>query len=106
MELDLVILDVVMPRMGAEECLRELEKLRPDLPVIISTGYTSRVALGSLLDSVSVAGFISKPFQLGRLSAVILDALQRRGKAGTVEGVSTSQLGGTLRSPSEDELSH
>lgn len=77
-DIDLVILDVVMPRMGAEEFLRELQGIRPNLPVVISTGYTSGAALGSVLDSASVAGFISKPFQLGRLSAVILEALQSR----------------------------
>ncbi len=74
-KIDLVLLDVVMPRMGASECLAELRKLNNAVRVIISTGYVSSATLSQLLETDGVVGFVSKPFQLTRLSALIAEAL-------------------------------
>ena len=38
-DIDLVILDLVMPDMGGEKAFDRLRELRPELPVIISSGY-------------------------------------------------------------------
>lgn len=38
-ELDLAVLDVVMPQLGGEAVLRRLRELRPRIPVVFATGY-------------------------------------------------------------------
>jgi CheY-like chemotaxis protein len=74
-EIDLVLLDVVMPRMGAVECLAALMALDPSVRAVVSTGYVRSYSLTKLLDSDGVVGFIPKPFQLSRLSRVVSEAL-------------------------------
>jgi len=39
-DIDLVILDLTMPKMGGEACMEALQQLRPDVPVLITSGYS------------------------------------------------------------------
>ena len=43
--IDLVLLDLVMPRMGGRECFQELRKISPGLPVILSSGFVNSEGL-------------------------------------------------------------
>ncbi len=65
-DIGLVILDLMMPRMGGEECLYELVKIDPRVKVIISTGYSldseERRRLGR-----SAKGFVNKPYKVKEL---------------------------------------
>ena len=59
-QLALVITDLVMPEMGGEALMRELAKLRSDLPCLCMTGYSQEeVASLNELDPTNV---IEKPF--------------------------------------------
>ena len=42
-KIDLVLLDLVMPGIGGQKCLSELIKIKPDVKVIITSGYTASV---------------------------------------------------------------
>ena len=58
-----VLLDLSMPRMGGHETLRHLRERRPDLPVIVMSGYTEEELATKLLDGpTGAAGFLQKPF--------------------------------------------
>ncbi|HEX6643935.1 MAG TPA: ATP-binding protein, partial [Gemmatimonadales bacterium] len=75
---DLVLTDVVMPRMSGVELADRLAKIRPDLPVVFMSGYTGT----ELVPGVQAAThFLQKPFAaeslLGRIRAV-LDAAAGR----------------------------
>ncbi len=65
-----VILDLTMPHMDGEQCFRELRHLKPDVKVIISSGYNeyevSRKFIGK-----GLAGFIQKPYRLGELKEAV-----------------------------------
>jgi PAS domain S-box-containing protein len=65
-----VVLDVTMPRMSGEEALHEIRRVRPAVPVIMSSGYSEHQALGRLGDSQQVA-FIRKPYDPADLVALV-----------------------------------
>jgi two-component system cell cycle sensor histidine kinase/response regulator CckA len=62
-EIDLVILDVIMPKMGGRECFYQLKGINPDIKVLIMTGQTTD---GSVEDFIKegAEGVIIKPFDL------------------------------------------
>ena len=64
--LDAVLLDLTMPRMSGDETFREIHKLRPDLPVILVSGYNEQEVTDQFVGR-GIAGFIQKPFQLAEL---------------------------------------
>ena len=76
-EIDLILVDLVMPRMGGRECFRALKELNPDVRAILCTGYGFNIAAQELLDE-GILDFISKPFEPGRLSAVVSRSLTPR----------------------------
>jgi CheY-like chemotaxis protein len=41
----LVLLDLTMPGLGGVETMREIRKIRPDVPVVLSSGYSEGDAL-------------------------------------------------------------
>jgi PAS domain S-box-containing protein len=57
-----VLLDVTMPRMGGEETFAELRRIRPDVRVLLSSGYSEQEAMGRFAGT-GLAGFIEKPFR-------------------------------------------
>jgi two-component system cell cycle sensor histidine kinase/response regulator CckA len=79
-EIDLVILDLVMPRMAGEETFRELRLQRPDVAVILSSGYNDDQARERFHEK-SLAGFLRKPYtsvQLGKEVKRVLKSRRRR----------------------------
>jgi PAS domain S-box-containing protein len=76
-EIDLILVDLVMPRMGGRECFRALKELNPDVRAVLCTGYGFNIAAQELLDE-GILDFISKPFEPGRLSSVVSRSLNPR----------------------------
>jgi PAS domain S-box-containing protein len=60
-EIVLVILDLSMPNMGGEEVLPELRKIRPEVKVVVSSGYSEAETM-TLFQGQRVSGFIQKPY--------------------------------------------
>ncbi|MBU1069260.1 response regulator, partial [Myxococcota bacterium] len=58
----LAVLDVVMPVCDGPGCLRELRRLRPDLPVLFISGYDDDSLKTELAEAST--GFLQKPFRL------------------------------------------
>jgi CheY-like chemotaxis protein len=65
-----VLLDLVMPGMAGRDVFRAVRKLRPDIPVIVCTGYA---AAGHIDDQMkrSISGLLQKPFSPERLEAAL-----------------------------------
>ncbi len=70
-QVDLVLTDVVMPKMGGIELARKIEVLHPRLKVLFMSGYPSDVTDDEVMDSVDTKRLIYKPFSKERLSAII-----------------------------------
>lgn len=71
--IDLLLTDVVMPRMGGRELFRKLSGAQPDLKVVFVSGYTD--GLGQ--DEVGQLGvaFLAKPFSAGSLTRKVREVL-------------------------------
>jgi two-component system, cell cycle sensor histidine kinase and response regulator CckA len=70
--IDLVILDMIMPKLNGRETLQRLRELDPDVAVLFCSGYTrERVEV----EDEGVRGFLKKPYQLAELARHIADAL-------------------------------
>jgi len=75
--IDLVLLDLIMPGMGGQQCLSELIKIKPDVKVIITSGYTASVTAQDTL-KYGAAAFISKPMQLPTLLKKVRKVLDQK----------------------------
>ena len=58
---DLVITDMTMPKMAGDELARNIMALKPDMPVIICTGYSTRITEQKALE-MGIRALIMKPF--------------------------------------------
>jgi len=69
-EIDLVVVDMNLPKITGKECFHHLKRLEPDVKVILSTGHSFNDDAEELLGE-GVSGFIQKPFEMGHLLEVI-----------------------------------
>jgi two-component system, cell cycle sensor histidine kinase and response regulator CckA len=75
-EFDLIILDVVMPKVSGPAAFSLMAAVRPDLRVIFSTGYTAEAAsLNSLMEQG--ASILQKPYSLKNLGQTVRANLDR-----------------------------
>ncbi len=75
-EFDILITDLKMPKMGGIELLKEAKKIRPDLLVIVITGYASlETAILALKEGAY--DYIRKPFSLEELKVSVNNACTR-----------------------------
>jgi len=56
----LVLLDLTMPFMDGEETFHRLREIRPDVPIVLCTGFIQRHRLDRLMKA-GLAGFLRKP---------------------------------------------
>ena len=69
-EFDLVITDQTMPFMTGEDLGKELMRIRPDIPVILCTGYSDLIT-SEKATALGFRGYMMKPFTL-RASAELV----------------------------------
>ena len=80
---DLILLDLTMPFMDGEETFSRLRSIRPDVVVLLSTGFMAQERLDRMLNA-GLAGFLRKPHRPDELVANIQTVL---------ESVKRAQLG-------------
>lgn len=87
---DLVLTDVMMPKMGGPELARRVSHLRPDLRVLFMSGFSEDPVVRSIERSASL--FLAKPFTAGALLEKVRLILDRPWK-----GLPDSNLGTPVR---------
>jgi two-component system, cell cycle sensor histidine kinase and response regulator CckA len=73
-EIDLVILDVMMPGIGGKETYRQLRAINPRVKVLLSSGYSTDGEVGEILKQ-GVSGFVQKPYREEELAARVREVL-------------------------------
>ena len=69
-KIDLVIMDMIMPGMGGGETYDHLKRIKPDIKVLLSSGYSINGQASEILER-GCDGFIQKPFNINQLSEKI-----------------------------------
>ena len=75
-DIDFVLLDMIMPDMGAADTYDGLQSISPAIKVLLSSGYGADQGTRELL-SRGCSGFIQKPFSMQSLSEKIEEILTR-----------------------------
>ena len=70
-----VVLDLTMPRMDGWETLHALRKIRPDLPVVLTSGYEESQVMSSNHRAKPQA-FLHKPYRRGDLRTALATAMR------------------------------
>ncbi len=76
-EIDIAMLDLGMPVMNGHEVFPLLRERRPEMKILICSGYAANGPAKELLEQ-GAAGFVPKPFDLETLSNALEDALNGR----------------------------
>ena len=71
--IDMVVTDVVMPRMNGADLAKEVEKIRPGLKVLFISGHPERAGAG--VDPTGATNLLMKPFTADTLAARIKDMI-------------------------------
>jgi DNA-binding NtrC family response regulator len=76
-DIDVVTLDLKMPGLRGIEVLKEIKKLKPDMEIIIITGYGT---LNNAQDAIrfGAGDFISKPFNVADVISIVGKSFERR----------------------------
>ena len=72
--IDVVLLDLTMPRLDGEEVLHCMREREIHVPVVLSSGYSEQAAADRFED-MNLAGFLQKPYTAHKLAAVLRRAL-------------------------------
>lgn len=75
--IDLVLLDMIMPKMGGRVCFQEIRKLDAGVPVVFVSGFSNESDLQEVL--AGGEAFIAKPYDAVTLSKVIAESLKTSG---------------------------
>jgi two-component system cell cycle sensor histidine kinase/response regulator CckA len=73
--IDLVVLDMIMPEKGGKQVFREIRAMKPDVRILLCSGYGEKQYFDELFDA-GAAGFLQKPFQHSDLVAKVEEALE------------------------------
>lgn len=74
-EIDIVLMDMIMPKMNGSEAFYKMKEIDKNCKVIITSGYTQDENIDSLTKN-GLAGFINKPYKISEISRLLKDVLK------------------------------
>jgi len=78
---DLVITDYTMPKMTGEQLVAEVRRIRPDIPIILTTGFSERIS-PERAEALGLNAFLMKPADPKRLATLVREVLDKKGNPG------------------------
>jgi len=79
-DFDLVITDMSMPYLTGEELSKRLMEIRPDIPILLCTGYSDQLDAANAY-AMGIKKFLLKPLEMGELATVIREVLDEDSKS-------------------------
>lgn len=76
-QVDLVILDMVMPVMNGREAFLAMRTINPQIRALLSSGFSLNGEAQGILNE-GVLAFLGKPYRLGELSRSVSETLARK----------------------------
>lgn len=77
-EIDVILLDMLLPEMAGTEIFRRLKELNPDAKIVLCSGFSSEGDASALMEKGALA-FIQKPFHIAEAVDVLSGILQKDG---------------------------
>ena len=74
---DLIILDMIMPHKGGPEAYEDLKRIQPDVKVLLTSGFEQQKAVAEDMCQEGAAGFVEKPYRLSDLSKLIRRVIEQ-----------------------------
>ena len=71
---DLIVTDIIMPEMTGDELAVEIKKIRPDIPIILCSGFSPRID-GNRLAGIGISKVLMKPVVLSDLATNVRKVL-------------------------------
>ncbi len=76
-QFDLLITDMVMPKVDGAAVIREARRVRGNIPVICISGYTEESILREV-EAIDNVSFLPKPFSLQQLAGKVKEAMESK----------------------------
>ena len=75
-DFDVVITDLTMPQMTGDQLAREIMELRPDIPIILCTGFSSMIT-EKKARAMGIQGFLMKPIIKNEMAGTMRKVLEK-----------------------------
>ena len=72
---DCVITDMTMPQMTGDKLAKSILEIRPEIPVIICTGFSSKLSTDTV-DEIGVSALLYKPIDGRKMAKTLRDILK------------------------------
>ncbi len=76
-DFDLVVTDMTMPEMTGDKLALALMRIRPDIPVILCSGYSKKMSNEAAMD-IGIKAFITKPIVKADLAKIVRKVLDKK----------------------------
>jgi two-component system cell cycle sensor histidine kinase/response regulator CckA len=76
--IDLVILDLIMPKMSGKRCLEALIRINPKVKVVVASGFSKTDSRADVINA-GAKGFIGKPYEVNKLLRAVREVLDENG---------------------------
>jgi len=76
-QIDLVITDMTMPHMTGDRLAEEILKIRPNMPIILCTGYSQRIS-SEKAQELGIRKYIEKPIEIENLARSVKEVMDGR----------------------------
>jgi CheY-like chemotaxis protein len=74
-DFDLMITDMTMPRISGDQLAKEAKKIKPDIPIILCTGYSKKITKEQAR-AIGIDAFLMKPVALSDMAETIRAVLE------------------------------
>ncbi len=70
-EIDLVLMDMTMPRLDGEQAFREMQSIRKGVPAVLLSGFSTKITMNGF------SAFLQKPFSFGELVSTVRKVMEK-----------------------------